>query len=85
MKTVVSEKGQVVIPKQIRNRAGLTKGAVLKVWMEGKRIILEPLEEPPKEVFVKAGSRITGRILNEAKSGSDKARELLRDLGVPVE
>ena len=85
MKTVVSEKGQVVIPKQIRNRAGLTKGAVLKVWMEGKRIILEPLEEPPKEVFVKAGSRITGRTLNEAKSGSDKARELLRDLGVPVE
>ncbi|MEM2123083.1 MAG: AbrB/MazE/SpoVT family DNA-binding domain-containing protein [Candidatus Bathyarchaeia archaeon] len=85
MKTKVSEKGQVVIPKEARDRLGLSKGSVLKVWVEGKRIILESLGGPPKDLFVKAGSKVTDRILDEAKSGSDKARRLLMDLGVPVE
>lgn len=84
MRTVVSSKGQVVIPKRVREELGLTPGAVLRVWVEGKRVIMEPVEEPPKEVFVRAGSRVTERILREAKSSGDKAQRLLRDLGVPV-
>ena len=43
-KTVVSKKGQVVIPKQARDKLGLTPGTVLKVQVEGKRIILEALQ-----------------------------------------
>jgi len=84
LKTVVSGKGQVVIPKEIRDRMGLTKGTVLRVWVEGKRVILEPLSEPPAEVFVKAGSEVTAPILGEAKAGGDKAARLLRELGVQV-
>jgi len=84
LRTVVSSKGQVVIPKRVREELGLTPGAVLRVWVEGKRVIMEPVEEPPKEVFVRAGSRVTERILREAKSSGDKAQRLLRDLGVPV-
>lgn len=83
-KTVVSEKGQVVIPKEIRDKIGLSRGTVLRVWTEGKRIVLEPLSEPPKEVFVMAGSEVTRRILGEAKATSDKIVKLLRDLGVKV-
>lgn len=82
MKTVVSEKGQVVIPKEVRERLGLTRGTVLNVRVEGKRIILEPVQEPPEEIFIKAGPRLTEPILAEAKATSDKVVKLLKDLGV---
>lgn len=85
LKTVVSKKGQVVIPKKIRDTLGLSPGTVLRVEVEGKRVILEPLKEPPKEVFVKAGSEITEPMLHEVKAGSDKVRRLLMDLGVEIE
>lgn len=84
MRTIVSDKGQVVIPKELRDRIGLRPGTVLRVTAEGKRVILEPSEEPPREVFVKAGSHITENALGEAKAGSDKTARLLRDLGVPL-
>jgi len=82
LKTIVSKKGQVVIPKPIRDQLGLAPGTILKVHVEGKRIILEPLTEPPPEIFVSAGSEITEPILKEAKSLGDKAYRLLKDLGV---
>ena len=83
-KTVVSKKGQVVIPKNIRERLGLTPGTILKVQVEGKKVILEPLQEPPKEIFVEAGLKITEPLLHEAKITSDEAKRLLRDLGVQI-
>ena len=82
MKTVVSRKGQVVIPKELREKLGLRMGTVLRVWVEGKRVILEPVSEPPEEIFVKAGPEVTDRVLREAKALGDKAEKLLRDLGV---
>ena len=85
LKTRVSKKGQVVIPKQARDKLSLTPGMVLRVQVEGKRVILEPLQEPPKEVFIEAGSKITEHLLREAKITSDKAQRLLRDLGVPID
>jgi AbrB family looped-hinge helix DNA binding protein len=84
-RTVVSNKGQVVIPKQARDKLGLTPGTVLSVQVEEKRVILEPLQEPPKEAFVQAGPRIAEPLLHEAKTTSDKAQRLLRDLGVQVD
>jgi len=56
-KTVVSKKGQVVIPKEAREELGLVPSTVLEVHVEGKRIILEPLHEPPREAFVEAGPK----------------------------
>ncbi|MEA2089704.1 MAG: AbrB/MazE/SpoVT family DNA-binding domain-containing protein [Thermoproteota archaeon] len=85
LKTKVSKKGQVVIPKQARDKLSLTPGTVLGVQVEGKRVILEPLQKPPEEFFVKAGSKITDPLLHEAKITSDKAQKLLRDLGVPID
>ncbi|MGQ9691080.1 MAG: AbrB/MazE/SpoVT family DNA-binding domain-containing protein [Thermoproteota archaeon] len=83
-KTLVSKKGQVVIPKQAREKLGLTPGTVLRVQVEGKKIVLEPLQEPPKEIFIQAGPETTEPILREAKTTSDKARKLLKDLGVQI-
>lgn len=39
MKTSVSEKGQVTIPKAIRDRLGLRPGTVLEFRAEGGRLI----------------------------------------------
>jgi AbrB family looped-hinge helix DNA binding protein len=39
----LSSKGQVVVPKDIREALGLAAGTVLKVSCEGKHIILEPV------------------------------------------
>ena len=69
-KTVVSKKGQVVIPKEARDKLGLTPGTVLKVQVDGKRVILEPLQEPPKEAFVEAEAvwhmEVSSRVVLEA-------------------
>ena len=81
-KTRLSSKGQVVIPAEVRLKLGLKKGDVFLVKIEDKKIILEPLTQPPEEIFVKAGSELTDNILREAKVSSDKAEKLLRDLGV---
>lgn len=43
-------------------------------------MILESLQELPREAFVEAGSRITEPLLHEAKATSDKMGRLLRDL-----
>jgi len=71
--------------KEARDKLGLTPGTILRVQVEGKRVILEPLKEPPKEAFIEAGSKITEPLLREAKITSDKAQRLLRDLGVPID
>lgn len=83
-KTVVSSKGEVVIHKPVRDALGLKPGTVLRVVVEGKRVILELVAEPPREVFVGAGPRVTEPILGEAKRLSDKARRLPEDLGVKL-
>jgi AbrB family looped-hinge helix DNA binding protein len=39
MKTTVLEKGQIVIPKQLRERLGLGPGQVLECWEEQGRLV----------------------------------------------
>jgi antitoxin PrlF len=39
MKSTVSEKGQVTIPKQLRDRLGIRPGQVLEMREEGGRLI----------------------------------------------
>ena len=40
MEATVAERGQITLPKAVRDALGLTKGTVLKVELEGSRIVL---------------------------------------------
>jgi len=82
LRVKVSSKGQVVIPKKIREKLGITKGSFLNVKLDGKKIILETVQQPPQEIFIKAGKEITDKLLREAKTTSDKSYKLLAALGV---
>lgn len=85
MSTVtVSSKGQVVIPKEIREMFGLTTGKKLKVFLENKKIILitEP-EVKSSELFVCASSHSADKAIKESRGIDEvKIKRLLHDLGI---
>ena len=43
----ISSKGQIVIPKDVREALGLRAGGKLRLERVGSRLILEPPHEPP--------------------------------------
>jgi len=52
MKAIVAERGQITIPKAIRDRLGLTPGVMLDLREEGGRIVAEKVasEDPVTQV-----------------------------------
>lgn len=61
MEATVAERGQITLPKAVRDALGLTKGTTLKVELQGSRIILR------KDVS-DAISRARGRFRREPSS-----------------
>ena len=47
--TVLSSKGQVVIPKDIRDELGLQEGDQLEVGIEGQRVVLRRASEHDRD------------------------------------
>ncbi|MEM2791262.1 MAG: AbrB/MazE/SpoVT family DNA-binding domain-containing protein [Thermofilaceae archaeon] len=47
----VDGKGRVVIPKRIREKAGIREGSRVRVRAEGGRIVIEPLESIADKYF----------------------------------
>jgi len=79
----LSSRGQIVIPKSIRERLGLKNGDILKNSIEAKKITLVPTTELPKELFVKGSAEAVKEALSEAKRVNEgKLSELLAALGV---
>ena len=80
----LSSKGQIVIPKEVRDKLGLKAGDKIKLEVEeGKRLIVQPSVRPPKDVFVNAGDKLVEETLQEAKKvDEEKIREMLKSLGV---
>ncbi len=80
----VSSKGQIVIPKKLREMLGLTTGNKLKVFQENKKIILvaEP-EVKPSELFVSASPHAADKALETSRKIDEaKIKGLLHDLGI---
>jgi len=73
MKTVVSEKGQITIPKPLRVRLGIRKGQVLEVREERGRLVMckeKPRRDAVDELYgiLKLG-RSTDAIIEELRGG----------------
>lgn len=72
MEATVAERGQITLPKAVRDALGLTKGSVLKVELDGGRIILR------KDVS-EALRKVRGKFkLAEPLPGSDDALRSVR-------
>jgi AbrB family looped-hinge helix DNA binding protein len=70
MDATVAERGQITLPKAVRDALGLTKGTKLKIEIEGGRIVMR------KDVS-DALSRVRGRLkLPAGVSTDDVMREL---------
>jgi AbrB family looped-hinge helix DNA binding protein len=80
MEATVAERGQITLPKAVRDALGLTKGSLLKVELDGGRIILRKNVDD-------AISRARGRFkLPDGVSTDDIMRELRgRAPGDPVD
>jgi AbrB family looped-hinge helix DNA binding protein len=80
MEATVAERGQITLPKAVRDALGLTKGTLLKVELDGSRIILRKNVDD-------ALSRARGRFkLPQGVSTDDIMRGLRgRAPGDPVE
>ncbi len=66
MKRRLGSKGQVVVPKEIREKLGLTEGSILTFEISGRTMLVRP-EPSPEEVVerflsVKGGKR--GKLLD---------------------
>ncbi len=81
MKSIVGERGQIVIPKQIRERLGLEKGMVLEVetTIDDNVIVLRPIRKKRKDwkdwigAFEKEG--LVKEYLKDKKSEKEKERK----------
>jgi AbrB family looped-hinge helix DNA binding protein len=70
MEATVAERGQITLPKAVRDALGLTKGTLLKVELDGSRIILRKSVDD-------AVSRVRGRFkLPEGVTTDDIMRDL---------
>jgi len=59
MKTTIDRAGRVVIPAALRERAGLSAGAVIEVTLDDSAIRLERVAPGPR--LVKVGRRLVAR------------------------
>jgi AbrB family looped-hinge helix DNA binding protein len=72
MEATVAERGQITLPKAVRDALGLTKGTQLKVELDGGRIILRKNVDD-------AISRLRGRFkLAPEFANSDEALRAIR-------
>lgn len=71
MEATVAERGQITLPKAVRDALGLTKGTILKVELDGGRIILR------KDVS-DAISRARGRFKLDGFTDTDDAVRSIR-------
>ena len=72
MEATVAERGQITLPKAVRDALGLTKGTLLKGELDGSRIILRKSVDD-------AISRARGKFALDGFESSDAAVRAVRD------
>jgi AbrB family looped-hinge helix DNA binding protein len=71
MEATVAERGQITLPKAVRDALGLTKGTHLKVELEGNRIVLRKSVDD-------AVSKARGRFRLDGFDSTDAAMRAIR-------
>ncbi len=74
MEATVAERGQITLPKAVRDALGLTKGTLLKVELDGSRIILRKSVDD-------AISRVRGKFALDGFESAEQAVRASRDAG----
>ena len=69
----VGAKGQVVIPKELRDELGIESGDEVSFWREGDHVALRPAHQRPPLRGRFVGAHL-GDLL-EAERAADRARE----------
>jgi AbrB family looped-hinge helix DNA binding protein len=72
----ISSKGQIVIPKEIRDKVGLKPGTLVEVRLANKHIEIVPLPEDPIQAIrgsLKAPTSLANQLIKEHR------REVQRD------
>ena len=59
MRTTIDKAGRLVIPSQIRDRAGLTPGTTIEISMDDSGVRLERVASGPR--LVRVGKRLVAR------------------------
>ncbi len=72
MEATVAERGQITLPKAVRDALGLTKGTQLKVELDGSRIILRKSVD---DAISKARGRFALDGFDSAESAVRSSRE----------
>ena len=71
MEATVAERGQITLPKAVRDALGLTKGTTLQVELDGSRIIL-------RKNVSDAISRVRGKFELDGFESVDEAMRAVR-------
>jgi antitoxin PrlF len=71
MEATVAERGQITLPKSVRDALGLNKGTTLTVEVDGSRIILRKNVDD-------AISRLRGRFKLDGFANTDEAMRAIR-------
>lgn len=80
---LVTDKGQVTIPKHIRAAAGVTPGSEVEFSLEGRRIVITPVASGVKEdrraKLRAAAARVRGSLSAEFRQlGADDIMRFIR-------
>lgn len=76
MKTTVSEKGQITIPKPLRQRLGIGTGQILEVREEEGRLVATKVaaEDPVQRAYgILRLGRTTDRAIDELRGRRERA------------
>ena len=72
----VTSKGQVTIPKRVRDALGLGPGANVLIESQGDLAVIRPAKKPAKSDFVKRLEKVRGTLKSDMTT--DEIMELMR-------
>ncbi len=75
MKTILSERGQVVIPKKIRETVHIEKGDEFEIEVVGEAIVLKPIKRFKAQKwqdYIGIGEGIVDSFIKDKQTDKDK-------------